>query len=66
MANFHNHVIYDIETMGAADEDLVRAINAPFPEFDPAGVKTGDCRTEEAKIAKIEAARRSHAEQEIR
>jgi hypothetical protein len=46
--NLSNHVIYDIETAGAASEELVRAINPPYPEFDPSGVKTGDCRTPEA------------------
>lgn len=57
-------IIWDIETEGAADEEFVRAITPPYPEFDADGVKTGDCKTDEAKAAKVERARQAHADQE--
>lgn len=59
-----NRIVFDIETMGAADEDLVRAINPPYPPFDPNGVKTGNCRSQKEVDEKIEKARIAHADQE--
>ena len=43
--------------------EQIREIYPPYPEFDPAGVKTGNCRTEEEKAAKIQEAQKSHEEQ---
>lgn len=59
-----NRIIYDIETMGSADEELVRAIKPPYPDFDPDGVKTGNCSTQAEVDEKIEQARAAHADQE--
>lgn len=59
-----HHIIYDIETEGAADEQFVRAIHPAYPEFDSAAVKMGNCRTPEAAAERVEAARLAHADQE--
>jgi hypothetical protein len=60
-----NRIVFDIETMGAADEELVRSIHPPYPDFDPDGVKTGNCRIQAEIDEKIEKARAAHADQEV-
>lgn len=62
----YHRIVFDIETEGAASEELVRAISPAYPPFDAEGVKTGNCRSDKAIAAKIEQARAAHAEQEIK
>lgn len=64
MRDDYYNIIYDIETEASADEDLVRAINPPYPAFDPSGVKTGNCRTPREAEQKVGSARLAHSEQE--
>lgn len=65
MIHFNQHdVIFDIETEGASDIDFIRSINPPYPEFSPDAVKCGNCKTDEEKAAKVEAAMLAHDEQE--
>lgn len=55
-------VAWDIET-GPALDILDRIPPPPdMPDFDPASVKTGDCRTQEKKDAKIALRRQEHVD----
>lgn len=65
MLKYNPHdVIFDIETEGATTLKFLKEIYPPYPQFVPQGVKCGNLKTEEEKLAKIEAARLEHASQE--
>jgi hypothetical protein len=59
-----HHIIFDIETESCENPQWIRELTPDYPEFDESAVKTGDCKTEERRFAKIEVARQQHAEQE--
>lgn len=65
MIQFNKHdVVFDIETEGNADIELIQSINPPYPPFSPEWVKCGNCKTDAEKADKIETARFAHEEQE--
>jgi len=62
----YHHIVWDIETEPdpRANEEYVRSITKPYPDFDPESVKTGNCRTEKECQDKIAEAQAAHAQQE--
>lgn len=56
-------VAYDIETE-SLERDIVLSFSKPYKAFDPSKIKTGDCKTEEAKACKIACAKAGHEAEE--
>lgn len=59
----HASVAFDLETEGL-DKNTILERTKRYPEFDPASVKTGDCRTGKEVDNKVHSARLKHQEDE--
>lgn len=53
-----HEIIFDIKTESCGEEQWIREFTPDYPPFDPGSVKTGDCHTEEKRLAKIANAKR--------
>ena len=61
MKNYY--VAFDIETESLPREHVL-SFSKPFKVFEPSKIKTGDCKTDEAKACKIACAKSAHDAEE--